>query len=498
MQLKAFIACVVLLMAAVVPAAAQDAAPLLPVDHWAHDALRRLHASGFLPDGYDAATTTRTAASARASFENAAARAELVNPNTARRVAGYLDLLAQEYGTPAGRPFVASAQVRVDDRQDFALAGNGFVVDDDWQGARVVGDRSAVEAGARLAVVLTDHLAGELDFLGNTEGQFLLDGTHAVLAGKGMGIWAGRRATRFGPGTSGVVLSSDIPFTGVGFFLPQPAHIPVVSRLTGPVSLETFLSRLQQNGSIENPWFWNARLTIRPIRPFTIGINRAAIFGGDNNGMSFENMLKMFVGIKPGLTRPDGGSAGEFDNQIVSVDGRLVLPNDVLPMEAYLEWGADDSSGSWHRVPGIVAGLRAVLPGGQASFGYETTRFDTRRYDLHRFSSQPPWYRNAFFRGGWTKNGEPLGHPLGGHGREHAVDARVDLLNARARLGLRPFRRDREEENLYAPGREGVSWGLDFDARYRLGRGEARLFGSVEDGEGWRQSALNLSVSAYF
>jgi len=490
-----FTVTLLLLLIAVASASAQEAAPLLPSTHWAHDVLRRLHATGLLPPPFDAASSTRTAATARAQLEFAALRADSSDANAAQRIRGYIALLDGEYGM--GRP-VAYLRAGVEGRQDYALAGSGFVLEDDWRGAQLVDDQHTFAAAGRIAAHASRHLAGELVVQGNTEGQFVFDNTHAVLTGMGVGLWAGRRATRFGPGTSGVVLSSEVPFTGVGFFLPRPVRVPGLSMLSGPISLETFLSRMQQNGSIENPWFWNARLTIQPIRQFTIGINRAAIFGGDNNGMSLENVLKMFVGIKPGVTRPDGGSAGEFDNQIVSVDGRFIIPNDLLPVEAYLEWGADDSSGAWHRVPGIVAGLRAVLPGGQASFGYETTRFDTRRYDLHRFSSQPPWYRNAFFRDGWTRNGEPLGHPLGGHGREHAVDARVDLLEGRARLGLRPFRRDREEENLYAPGREGVTWGFNLDTRYRLGRGEARLAGTVEAGDGWRQSALDLSLTAYF
>lgn len=148
----------------------------------------------------------------------------------------------------------------------------------------------------------------------------------------------------------------------------------------------------------------------------------------------------------------------------------------------------DDSAGAVSESPGFTAGAEVpAVPGlPELSLGLEGTVFGVR---------SPPgiaWYQHGGFHEGWTVDRRLLGHPLGGHGRELLVTARLDLLEARLRLEGRGFLRERREENLFAPERVGGSVGATLNGAYRAsGDFELVLSAEVEHGErDWTRSAL--------
>ena len=112
----------------------------------------------------------------------------------------------------------------------------------------------------------------------------------------------------------------------------------------------------------------------------------------------------------------------------------------------------------------------------------------------------PTWYRHWLFTDGWTVTGTPLGHPLGGHGSEWLGFASADLLDARLRLTLRAFHRDRGGENLFAPDRAGISNGAAGGAELRATSAvDVLLRAAVEKGSsGWRQSRASAAVRVRF
>jgi hypothetical protein len=68
----------------------------------------------------------------------------------------------------------------------------------------------------------------------------------------------------------------------------------------------------------------------------------------------------------------------------------------------------------------------------------------------------------------------------------------LDVDHARSVVEGRAFQRVRRGENVYVPGREGRSWGMEVTGRWRIGS-RPEIFGalSVEKGEGWREHQLN-------
>src|SRR5690606_18134300 len=109
----------------------------------------------------------------------------------------------------------------------------------------------------------------------------------------------------------------------------------------------------------EEPYLWAGSVSYHPHSRVALGINRAAMFGGDQP-VTARKVVDMLIGQLSGLG---------FENQVVSVEGRVALPSEaVLPLTAYLEWGAEDAAGAWWDVPGRVFGISAPsLPGSPAT-----------------------------------------------------------------------------------------------------------------------------------
>jgi hypothetical protein len=267
-----------------------------------------------------------------------------------------------------------------------------------------------------------------------------------------------------------------------------------VLRYAGPVSAHTFFSRLGGERHPEEPWMWGARVGFQPHPRLSFGVNRAAMFGGRGQRPTVERVLGMLVGVIRNSA---------FENQILSFDGRWRMPTDaVLPATVYLEWGADDGAGALHETPARIAGvfLPALPRLHNLSAGAEYARFGAA------CCGHGSWYLNSTFRGNWARGDELLAHPLGGEGTEASGYVRAELLEGYVRVGARGFRRTRIAEsyvtgggNLFTPGRAGASWGWDVDAAVRLGRpGEARARWFRDQGDGWRETALETGVRVFF
>jgi hypothetical protein len=365
-----------------------------------------------------------------------------------------------------------------------AAPGSGYIKEEDWKGAQPLSDVSQRRGVIRAAGTL-GFVAAQINAAGN-RANVNWDETHGLLRVGPLELWGGRRGIKLGP-ASGLVLSGNAQIEGAGFELARPVYLPWILRHAGQFHFEAFGSRLAQNGRRNRPWFWGARGSLQPLPYLTLGVNRSAIFGGDGHPADVLDILQMVAGGY-------GGQSGDFENQVVSVDARLAIAAP-QPFEFYVEWAADDGSGMWKKAPAITVGSMIptfrVLP--SAFAGVEFTTVFRKPECCNTY-----WYRNVFFRGSWSIDDVALGHPLGGHGTEWALRFGVDPADARVRLRARLLARDRGEENLFAPERAGRSIGFEGGFAWRLKLAELEVIGSVEDGRGWRSSALRAGVRALF
>ena len=464
---------------------AQSAAPLLPPGHWVRAALRRVESlapSAPVSDLFGGNLTHVEAAEQLRKFSTEG------SPGSRAIAASYLDLLEREFKDLAERkPGLSqiAATVGATAGDGLAAPGNGFIRGEDWTGARVLDDRDGVIAGATAAA--TSRYFGAQLIANYDVDELKLHGSHAVGRVKRISLWGGNRRLGFA-GEDGIVLSGMADFTGGGVYLNRPITFPWIFRYLGPFRFETMMSQLDSSGIVQDPLFWAARGSIQPLPNIILGLNRAAIFGGEGNGGSLADVLEMIVGGY-------GGDAGEFENQVVSADARIVVQSENQPVEVYGEWASDDGSGMWYKAPAIRAGL--LLPTLRAYrngyVGIEGTVFFPKPDCCNTY-----WYRNTFFRGSWSSGDVLLGHPLGGHGREVKLIAGTDEHYAKLRVRSQLFLRERGAENTFSPEREGNSFGAAVSILLRVRQFEIGLNGDLENGDGWNSNRLVARVHAFF
>lgn len=469
---------------------------LLEPGHWTWDAVRRLSAAGLAPPASDPAAAPLTLAHARRVFTYAAAAAEQAGrPDLQRLAEGYAALLP-----PEDTAMLATAALRAGWLRDAGAArgGDGYTPGEDWEGARLVDDAGGAAALVDAHGWLHPRVGWRFDggWIGD---RWAVPAATVTAAIGAFDAWGGRRRLHYGAGRGGgTVLGSGTgevadlahrtlaAFDGLGVHVRDPFHFPWILRALGPSRIEIAAGRLAENGVVEAPYVVFGRLVITPFTPrLTLGVNRGAIFGGRGNPITLRRLAGLLFG-------EHGGDLGEFENQVISGVIRFRPPLGPIPLELYYERGADDTAGAIRDVPATVTGVDlAAVPGLPAlALGVEHTYF------APSCCGNPPWYRNVFFRGSWGDRGRLFAHPLGGHGTEWLAHARLDLPRSGLLVRGEAFVRDRGEENLFAPEREGRSRGVrlavDLRGAHRL---QFRVDGAFEDGSNWSEQRISATVS---
>jgi hypothetical protein len=476
----------------------RPAAPLfLEPGHWTYDAIRRLNVLGLAPAASDHALAPVTVRHALDVFDHAASRAAVGRPEFADLAAGYRALLLAE-GDTAGLVAGSDARIGWASVTGEALAGDGYIFGEDWQGAVPVDAAQGPVALVRGHGYLQRWLSWSAEAGWVADEPVVRTATAAVAVGP-FDAWVGRRRLQYGIGRGGgVVLGgalNDVPllahrtgavFDGIGIHVRDPFHFPWGLRILGADRIEAVGGRLSRNGRIDGPYVAFGRLIGTPFTPrITLGINRGAIFGGEGMALTAGRLFDVLVGAH------GDAEGGFFENQIFSVMARVRPPLGPLPIEAYVEYGMDDTSGAIRRVPARIAGLDlAAVPGFPAlAVGLERASY------AESCCGNPLWYRNIFYRGSWADEGRPFAHPLGGHGVEWLGHARLDLPWRGVLLRGEVVRRDRGHENLYALERRGPSTGFSGSADLRALNGQLRLEGSVERAARWDSGRFSLTYA---
>lgn len=465
--------------------------PLLPSDHWSLAALTRAEALGLLPPEYLPAQRAVPRAVVSQAFRAAVGRASGPDAELVRRWVERFEDEFPEASDAAGRPV------------------NRLGLTAGWADGSVPPTTSGGEgspvlvpldtgSGLRAAADLTIYAAASFAFDARVlvqQGGPELPTWNAVL---GLGAWdlsVGRSSPGFGFGTGGgVTLSGSQAADMLQLQTRSSVRLPGKLAGAGPVAFQFFLGRLHGEAHVGDPHVWGMSGYWEPHPRFTLGLHRAAIFGSSEiePPTTAKTLGRMLIGITS-----DG-----YDNQIVSGSGRYRLPTDrVLPLTAYLEWGADDTAGALVDAPGFVLGaLAPAIPGLQPiGLGGEYAYFGVLCNDCRRIAEPLHWYSHFKHTGGWTAGGAPLGHPLGGNGTEARIYAQADLLSGRVQARLAGFHRDRTTGNLFNPTLAGTSRGYDAVADAWLwSRTNLRFSVDGEHGDGWMIRNLTASLSYRF
>lgn len=476
----------------------------LPADHWAPAALERLDGIAEVGPWGSWGFRTPSRSQVLAAFEVVEARADSESVRDLARAYG--ERFREEFSSVTSDSSESTARwvgghvdARAGRRSGALRTGSGYLDHPTFRDPEPAGEPVHVfgEVGGALEVGRV-AFAGRIGTDANTTPR--VTELYGAASLRSLELWVGRRAPAFGAGMSGtIVLDGLVPLDGGGAGLAAPVRLPWILEHLGPIRFETHLARLAASGEIGSPWFWAARGSLAPHPRVGLGLNRAAIFGGDGSPpVNLRNVGLMILGTRPDEDFSDELSRTFFSNQVLSVDLRLRANVAAAPISLYLEWGMEDGSGAWKNVPGIVGGVHVPflprLP--ELSLGVERTHF------ARSCCGNPAWYRHAHFSGGWADDGVPLGHSLGGHGGEWLLHGRADLGSAALRSSWRLFHRERGAENLYAPDREGTSLGVALQLEGRLRPGlDLVVDGSYERGGGadrWEDTRAFLGIRTYF
>jgi hypothetical protein len=229
------------------------------------------------------------------------------------------------------------------------------------------------------------------------------------------------------------------------------------------------------------------RVHAAPHARFDAGITRVAIFGSmsdDALGVREIGAVLVAANLEPPFA----------DDQVASIDARWRMPYAALPLELYGEWGVHDIDPEvFIDMPAFTAGVRLpALPRARAvGVTLEHTQVSGS------CCMNPPWYHHFELADSWTMRGEPLGHPLGGHGRQWQLA--VDATTAPVLAHLSVAWRTRGHENLYAPVRAGRAFAMRAVADAQL-RSRMHLTFDIasEHADTWRELRARGGVQVRF
>jgi hypothetical protein len=471
---------------------AEQASPLLPEDHWAVRAAARVEALGLAPDYVPAQRGVPRHVVARA-LRDAAERAE--GGAMAGLAAGWLARFGAEfpeYRGPRSPGFAllggsaAAGVKKVESRLSprFGVPGDRYPPP-----PQRLPDRRVMFGELQLGATIGKHLA--LSVQPNASSHAASVESWEAVAGWGkVQVSAGAEPVTYGWGRGGgFIFADDRPLPRFEVQTTAPVRLPW--GLPGTVSGHLFVSRFDEPRHVDNPWLWGMRVGWRPHPRLQLGMSRGAMFGGAVAAVSADRLVRSFFGV----LRQD------FDNQILSADLRWRVPSEsVIALTAYAEWAADDGAGAFDEQPAALVGVSIpALPIVPAlSVGAEVAA-------MKACCGHGSWYFHSEFIGEWARKGEPLGHPLGGGGREGRVYADADLLHGSLSISADAYVRTRHGDrrntpgNLFSPVRAGISRGTRGQVTWRLlPRAELRVRGERELGAHWYEHFFESQLSYFF
>jgi hypothetical protein len=353
-----------------------------------------------------------------------------------------------------------------------------------YPGPRPYPDRSTALFTANGANTVAPGLDTGFDVAWNEEGASL----RALDVGirfRSVDAWIGRRPIGFssGPG-DGLVLNDRVPFTGAGASIRNGIRLPLV----GLTYADAAVARMHRSGDVGHPWFFALRFTLVPSENIVVGLNRAAIFGGDDDSaITARRVALMLLGLTD-----VAGKDSDFENQVASIDWLARMRIRHLPFVLHGEFAVDDFGLALVHVPAWRVGLEVPSLSRNSALGAGIELVNIPE----ACCGYPVWYRHGALADGWSDRGRLLGHRLGGAGRELALT--LDWLHSVADplISLRAYNRHRFAENLLAPNRAGRSTGATLSVMIPWRRFALELEADGENGSGWEAGGLRV-LGAY-
>ncbi len=232
---------------------------------------------------------------------------------------------------------------------------------------------------------------------GGGDNQIRLNRGYVKLGGGALELEAGKDENWLGLGYRGnITLTNNAEnFTQVKISSPEPFRIGWLSWL-GEMKYSLIGSRLDRtvtDGVERQPWFYAAKLSVKPTANLEIGFNLGREVGGPGVNNSIADTLRGLI----------GGTSADNSNSLAGFEARYRMPW-LRNTELYGEFSGEDTAAFWPIVESYVAGLYIprLTDDGRNDFRFEF------------FQGNQILYTNGTFPEGYIYKGMPIGHSQGG------------------------------------------------------------------------------------
>jgi len=216
--------------------------------------------------------------------------------------------------------------------------------------------------------------------------------------GSSLHVEIGKKSLWWGPGVYGSLLLSKNaePLTLIRVHHPDLFLLPGFLRVIGPLQFDFFVSRLEEDRVIPQPYFQGTRIVLKPHSIVDVGLTRTIIMGGEG---------------KPSITPlrywdiwfGENKDAGlDSSNSVAGLDIQLTFPS----VRFYGEWGGEDEAGFFPSKGAYIVG--AYFPGLFQNY------FRVEYADI----TDPSWYVHSVYQSGYTYKKQILGHHVGRGGSD--------------------------------------------------------------------------------
>lgn len=230
----------------------------------------------------------------------------------------------------------------------------------------------------------------------------------------------GRDSLWWGPGHHGSLLMTNNaePFDMVKISNPQPILLPWVFRYLGPFKFTGFVTRLEENRVVPEPYLTGLRLNFKPLPILEVGASRVVMMGGKGRpDLDADDILKVITGENI------SGVEEDTSNQIASIDFSLRF-GFLRNTEIYGEWGGEDEAGGFPSREGYLAGIYIPRITRDATIDLRVEYANN-----HVDKSPNVWYNHSVYGTGYTYEGSIIGHHMGSDAEDVFVRATAYLTN---------------------------------------------------------------------
>ncbi len=284
----------------------------------------------------------------------------------------------------------------------------------------------ALKHGLNYRFSLTSRAEGEkvsflikasLEETGNGK-RFFYPEFYFNFSGRHISLLIGRLSQKWGPGEEDLILS-DTPYPFDLLWLTNETPWLWGGWL---VRGAFFVTKLEDNRAIPEPYLWGARLVLKPRPWLEMGLSRSALLGGEGRPKGLKTWLKSFLGKGENLGNPES----ELGDQRFSLDFKITKKAKGVPFQFYVEIGREHLVEKILYEWGYLIGLYLPTLGPNACLSFR----------LEYTHTPSNWGVHYLYQSGYTYRGFPIGHHLFKKGHNWWGKLTYQLLPLRAEFSL--------------------------------------------------------------